>query len=260
MTRHRPRALPGLSIAILLVAALVSAAATWFGTAGWSPASVRATAEVDIAPLIGTYSNYEVVTHAADFATAYDGGRSSGDAPADPDSAGAFVDSSRVSDSTLIRVTYVADSRTEAEDGLRRHVRRALDAVAEGMEQQLDSELAGARLAQKSLQDNAQDAILTGVPEAAATASVSRAGEIVADASSALRSVQVAAKSNPDRAESLRVDAEPLATTDARIRATVVAALTAVLLVGGVLVWLRARSSRRHTPHSDGAVDESTVP
>ncbi|WP_435199384.1 hypothetical protein [Janibacter sp. GS2] len=260
MTHLRTRALPGLSVALLLVAALVSAAATWFGTAGWSPASVRATAEVDIAPLIGTYSNYEVVTHAADFATAYDGGRSSGDAPADPDSAGAFVDSSRVSDSTLIRVTYVADSRKEAEDGLRRQVRRALDSMAEGMEQQLDSELAGAKLAQESLEEQSRKAILEGVPETAATASVTRAGELVADASSALRSVQVAAKGNTDRAESLRVDAEPLSSTDARIRASLVAALTALFLVGGVLVVLRTRSSRHHTPRTDGPGHDPTSP
>ncbi len=257
MTRHPHGISLRLSVLVLVVATLLGASVSWFGTAGWAPTSVRASAVVDIAPLIGTYSNYEVATHAADFVSAYEQDRSAGDAGDDPGAPGPYVDSGRLGDGTIIRVTYVAETKEKAEAGLRRNVLAALDTVATGIEEQLEAEVDGARRAQESLRDQAEDAIDEGVPESAATAAATRAGEIVADASAALRSVQVAQRGNDERVAQLSVSSEPLSTTSTRARATLVAACTAFVLTGAVLLYLRNRATghrpRRARAPSNGA-------
>lgn len=235
------------SIAVLVLAAGLAAAVTWFGTAGWSPATVRATADVNIAPLIGTFSNYEVATHAADFSSAYGNDVVAGEVAGDPDAPGAFVDSSRVGNGTIIRVTYVAATADAAESGLRRQVRHALDEVSDGIEQQLDADLAGAELARKSLEQETG----TGGPSSPAdTAALNRTGEIVADATSSLKSIQVAQRRNARRAASLQVDTSPMSTTSTRARASVAGGLVALVLTAGVLALLTVR--RRPPPAERG--------
>lgn len=251
MTTESPFPSLRLSVVVLLVAALVGALASWFGTAWLSPASVRATADVNIAPLVGTYSNYEVATHAADFASSYDGGQSGGDGGSDPDSPGAFVDSSRLGDGTIIRVTYVGESAEEAEAGLRRHVLEALDTVAEGLEQQMDATFDGAEVARESLQEDDR-----GTDDAAIT----RSGEIVADARAALQRVEVAKQRNDRRAASLDVDIEELTSTGVRLRAAATTALTALLLAGGALFLLRRRSLPYRPRRAPRPIDDVPSP
>lgn len=228
-----------LAVPILVVATLLGASVSWFGTAGWAPSSVRASAFVSIAPLIGTYSNFEVATHAADFAVAYSDG-SSGEVAADPDAPGPFIDSSRLGNGTIIEVTYVAETAAQAESGLREHVRGAYDFVATDLEDQLEVNLAGARRAQDNLREDVADASATANSTAAAT----RIGELVADASAALDSVRVAKQRNEQRVEDLEVDITPLTSTATRVRATLVAALTAFLLAGALLLYLRYLADR----------------
>lgn len=235
------------SAAILVVTAGVAAAVTWSGTAGWSPATVRATADVNIAPIIGTFSNYEVATHAADFTSAYGDDVGTGDVAGDPDAPGAFVDSSRVGNGTIIRVTYVASTADAAESGLRRQVRHALDEVSDGIEQQLDADVAGAELARKSLESEGG----RGPASPADTAALNRVGEIVADATSSLKSIQVAQRRNADRASSLQVDTSPMSTTSTRARASVAGGLAALVLTGGALALLTVRRRRRHEERGD---------
>ena len=233
-----------VSVLVALLAACLAAGVSWFGTAGWTPATVRATADVDIAPLIGTFSNYEVATHSADFASAYSGDQPTGDVAGDPDAPGAFVDSSRVGNGTIIQVTYVSTTAEKAESGLRRQVRQALDEVATGIEQQLDAELAGARRAQRSLKEEQGSG-----DSPAATASLNRVGEIVADATSSLKGIQVAKRRNADRVAALDVSTRPMSTTSTRLRASAAAGLAALVVTGGVLLPIRTRRRRGDARH-----------
>lgn len=245
MIRDGPAFSLRVTVPVLVLVTLLSAAVTWFGTAGWAPSSVRASAHVDIGPLIGTYSGFEVATHAANFVSAFDEDSSSGDIPGDPNAPGAFVDSSRLGNGTILQVTFVAESESAAERGLRDNVRSALDTVGEGIEEQLTAELDGARRSQGRLRENAEEAVARGVPASAAQAPVMRAGEIVADASAALRSLQVAQQRNAAEADALEVDTEPLASGSTRARASLAAGLTAFLLAGGLLLYVRSRHARR---------------
>jgi len=192
---------------------------------------------VDIAPLIGTYSSFEVATHVADFSVAYDGGRSFEDDGGDPEAAGAYVDSNRVDEATLIRVTFVADSQEAAVKGLRDGVGEALKTVGDGLEMQRDYELRAARASYQDRLDAANERG-TGFNDP----SVERAGQIVADSSVAMRTLRIARASAQERVDDLPITTEPLSSMSQRLRATVVAALVGFLLAGGALLLIRRRA------------------
>lgn len=252
---QRPSVHRRLAVPILVIATLVGASVSWFGTAGWAPSSVRATAYVTIAPLIGTYSNFEVTTHAADFAVAYSNGSKS-EVAGDPDAPGPFVDSNRLGNGTMIQVTYVAETATTAESGLREHVRDAYGSLATDLEDQLEVNLAGVRRAQSDQRKEEEAARGT----ATSTAEVTRYGELVADASSALGSVRVAKQGIDQRVDDLKVDTTPLTPTAIRVRATLVAALTAFLLTGAVILYLRSQSGGHRSERAGQGTNEPRSP
>lgn len=238
-----------LVVSLLMIAAVVGAAVAWLGTSSWSSGQVRATADVDIAPLIGTYSSYEVATHTANFSAAYDGGRSAGDAGGDPDAPGAFVDSSRVGEATLIRVTYVAGSAATARTGLLDQVGVAVDTVGRGLERQERLELEGVQEARRELirRDEADG---TAVDRAAHE----RAGQLVAESTVALQGVRAARASTTEQIEDLQVVVEPLSSTGQRVRASAAASLSAIALaVGALLLAARLPPRRQHRRPDDEA-------
>lgn len=254
MMHQRPSVHRRLAVPILVIATLVGASVSWFGTAGWAPSSVRATAYVSIAPLIGTYSNFEVTTHAADFAAAYSNGSPS-EVAGDPDAPGPFIDSNRLGSGTMIQVTYVAESAATAESGLREHVRDAYGSLATDLEDQLEVNLAGVRRAQSDLR---KEEATSGT--ANSTAEVTRIGELVADASAALGSVRVAKQGIGQRVDNLKVDTTRLTPTATRIRATLVAALTAFLLTGAVMLYLRNQSGGHRSERAGQDMNEPRSP
>lgn len=229
-------------IIVLIAAPLLGGIIAWFGASAWSSSAVRASAVVDLAPVIRGYTAFEVATHAADFASAYDDGRSAG-GDEDEGQAGALTDANRTGESTRVRVSFVSPKAVDAEAGLRKAAANGLDAVVGGLLEQSKARLAGALNAQAALR-----AIEQPGENEQSTPEQDRVEELTAEARVDVATLEVVRKSVPALVERIPVEQGDVSNTTARLRTTLAAALSAFVIALGLVVL---RASRRSAAESD---------
>lgn len=227
-------------VAAAIAVPLIAAGATAALTPRLVAVNHQATADVPLAPVIGTHAAYEVSSLVADYAVAYVGpgaasalmaGASSKAGP----TSGPTVDTTRLGDSSTVHVSYTASNAHDAEVGLRMAAEVAYRSLIHSAAQRADNELKGAELALRQTAVKSQEGTISGLDAATTTAVrqslLSQATSNVATAQANRNTIEIANTTVPDQVKNLRVTVTTLSNKPEQIRVIATSSLSSLIVV-----------------------------